>query len=285
MSLEVEDMNRRLLQFVLFALLISVHGEARASFSSYMNFEGVAGESNPPGAPGSIAIDSLGLGSATAEITKPVDSTSSAIAQAEGSGTPFSSATVLFYDDPNTASAPDASLVLNQVLVSGIQTVTLGSRLSENVSLVYATPSVSMFLELPGVTGESSAPGFSGLIAVQSVSLSSNGFSVVKALDSTSTALSLAALNANPFATASLLFYTNILGETHPDFSLVYQQALVSQIVTASGGERPTESVTFVAANSTVGHPVPEPGAETELLAAVLVGAAVTRMPRSREPK
>jgi type VI protein secretion system component Hcp len=132
-----------------------------------------------------------------------------------------------------------------------------------------------MFLELPGVTGESSAPGHSGVIALDSVSLSGNGFSVGKPVDSASLPLATAEILGTPYATASILFYSNILSETQPDFSLVYQSVLVSGIATSGAQEHPSESVSFVGAGVAVSHPAPEPAAGEALLSVALLGAAV----------
>ena len=121
--------------------------------------------------------------------------------------------------------------------------------------------------------GDTSAPGHAGVIALDSVSLSGNGFSAGKPLHSASLPLATAELLGTPYATASILFYSNILSETQPDFALVYQSVLVSGITTSGAQEHPTESVSFVGAGVTVSHPVPEPAASTALLSAALVGA------------
>jgi hypothetical protein len=237
-------------------LALAVGLDARASqVSSYLKLEGVPGEKSPPGQPDAIAADSVSLGSAFLAISKAVDSTSSTLAADEIAGTPFADLTVSLYDDPNTAAAPDATLVLHTGLITSIQPATGG----EQVSFQFASPSVSMFLALPGVTGESSAPGAAGVIALQSVTFGPSGMTVVKALDSTSSALHDALLTAHPYTAATLLFYTDLPTETHPDFSLVYQHALVSQFTDSGAEDQFRETVTFDATGSSVGHPLPEP--------------------------
>jgi type VI protein secretion system component Hcp len=191
-------------------------------------------------------------------------------------GTPYATASLLFYDSVATDTQPDAGLVLHTALVSSIQSTLLGGNPGEVVSFAFASPSVSLYLELSGVTGESSAPGHPGVIALDSISLTSDGFAVHKAVDSTSTGLLTAEALGTPYATASLLVYSNLLAETRPDFALVYQHALVSSIVTQASQERPTEDVTFSVAGVTV---TPEP-ATAGLLAMALVAAAALRRRR-----
>jgi len=272
-------MSPRLLRAAVFACLVSLCAEAHATqLNNYLQLEGVPGESNPPGSPGAIAVETVGLRSGAFEVLKPIDSTSSSLALAEGIGTVYANVSLLFYDDLASDSEPDAALVLHTAMVSSISPATLGGSLAgESVSFSFASPGLSMFLELPGVTGESSAPGHSGLIALDSVSLSGNGFSVGKPVDSVSLPLATAEVLGTPYATVSILFYSNILSETQPDFSLVYQSVLVSSIVTSGGQEHPSESVSFAGAGVTVSHPVPEPAASMALLSAALFGAAVRR--------
>jgi len=266
-------MKPRRLALLLLSVALSIHRPAHAALSIFVELPGVNGESSPPGSPDVIALDSLSVAPGTFDATKLVDSTSPALATAAVTATPYSSASLLFYDDLLADTQPDAALVLHTALISGIQSLMIGPNLGERVSFSFAAPTLSLFLALPGVTGESTAPGHPGVIQVESIALSADGFSVLKLLDSTSPALSTAAVTATPFATASLLFYQDILTASRPDFALVYQQALVSSIATAGSLEVPKEEVTFA---STGAHVVPEPAAAT-LLAAALVAAALLR--------
>ena len=238
-------------------LTLALHGTARASLTVYLELPGVNGESNAPGRADVTALDSLSLGASALDATKRVDSTSPALATAAVTGTPYSTASLLFYDDVATDTQPDAALVLHTALVSGIQSISLGGNPGEVVSFVFASPSLSLFLELPGVSGESSAPGHAGVIAVDSISLSGNGFSVLKTVDSTSPALAAAVVSGTPYSTATLLLYSNVLSQTQPDFSLVYQNALASSITFAPSQNVPKEDVSFVSAGVVVATPEP----------------------------
>jgi len=249
-------------------------GSADAALTVYLDLPGVNGESNAPGRPDVTALDSLTLTAGTLEATKLVDSTSPALLVADATATPYATASLSFYDAVATDTQPDASLVLHTALVDGIQSVLVGGQPGEAVSFAFASPSVSLYLELPGVTGESSAPGHAGVIALDSLTLVNGGFTVHKAVDSTSTGLLTAEVLGSPYATASLLVYSNVLAQSQPDFALVYQHALVTSIVTQSLGERPTEDVTFSAAGVTV---TPEPSLAGLLTAALGAAAAFRR--------
>lgn len=246
---------------------------ADAALSVFLDLPGVNGETNAPGRPDVIALDSLTLAAGSFDAAKPVDSTSPALFAADATATPYASASLLFYDSVATDTQPDAQLVLHTALVSSIQSVLLGGNPGELVSFVFASPSVSLFLELPGVTGESSAPGHPGVIALDSFTLTPGGFTVHKAVNSTSPGLLNAEVLGHPYAAASLLVYSDVLAQSEPDFALVYQQALVSSIATQSLGNRPTEDVSFVTQGVTV---TPEP-ATASLLVAAFAAAAVLR--------
>src|SRR5262245_22877117 len=259
------------------ALLAGAPGNTRAALTVVLGLPGVNGETDAPGRPDVTALHALSLSAGALDATKLVDSTSPALASAFLGGTPYASATLSFYDAIGTDALPDAELTVHTAVVSAIQSVSIGPDPGEIVSLAFASPSLSLFLELPGITGESSAPGHPGVIALESVALSGGGFTVLKAVDSTSLALANALLLGNPFATASLLVYTDVLSETRPDFALVYQSALVSGIDPAGSQNQPKENVAFAAAGM---HVVPEPGAGGLVVAALLL--AVKRAVGSR---
>jgi type VI protein secretion system component Hcp len=266
-------MKPRTLALLLVAVALSIHAPAHAALTIFVELPGVNGESNAPGRPDVIGLDSLSVASNELAATKLVDLTSPALFSAALTGTPYANASLFFYDDLLSDTQPDASLVLHTAVVTGIQAVTLGSDPGERVSFAFAAPALSLFLELPGVTGEGNAPGHSGVIEVESIALSASGFSVVKLVDATSPTLFSAALSGTPYATASLLFYADILSASQPDFALVYQNALVSGIASVPSLNVPKEAVSFASDGV---HVVPEP-ATLSLLAAALVAAALSR--------
>jgi type VI protein secretion system component Hcp len=267
-------MKTRALGLWVLGAALCLHAPANAALSVYLDLPGVTGESDAPGRADVTALDSLSVGPGAFDATKLVDGTSPALQSAALSGTPYASASLLFYDDLLSDSQPDAELVLHTALVSGIQSVMIGPNPGERVSFGFAAPTLSLFLELPGVTGEASAPGHSGVIALDSITLSANGFSVVKRVDSTSLALNVAVLSGTPYATASLLFYQDIGSASQPDFALVYQRALVTGIVAAPSQDVPREDVSFSPEGV---HVVPEPGALSLVATALAVALLAAR--------
>lgn len=246
---------RRWLLLLATACLLAAHGTARAALTVYLDLPGVNGESNAPGRADVIELDSLSLDASSLAAAKLLDSTSPALATALVNGTPYPSASLLFYDSVATDTQPDAQLVLQTALVSSIQSILLGGNPGESVSFAFAAPSLSLYLELPGVSGESSAPGHPGVIALDAISLFAGGFSVTKSLDSTSPGLAAALVGGTPYSSATLLLYSNVQSQSAPDFSLVYTQSLVSSIAASGSQQVPKEDVTF----ASVGVTVPEP--------------------------
>jgi type VI protein secretion system component Hcp len=262
------------LELLLIGLVLSIHGPAHAALTIFAELPGVNGESDAPGHPNVIALASLSVASGGFNVTKLLDATSPDLFSAAVNGTPYAFASLLLYDDLLADAQPDAALLLHTVFVTAIQPVTIGGNPGERVSFAFATPALSLFLALPGVIGEGAAPGHSGVIEVESTGLSTSGFSVLKRVDSTSSALFTAAVSGTPYATASLFFYENILSASQPDFTLVYHNALVSSIAPAPSPEVPKENVSFAAASVQV---VPEPSRTAELIPGMALLAALSR--------
>jgi type VI protein secretion system component Hcp len=236
-----------------------------ADIDYLLQIDGIPGEANPPGFSDATQLHGFSISDGSLSITKGIDSSSPAIASAFGSATILHTATLGLYDDPNTATRPDATLALHDLLISSIQTTTVPPLPGEIVSFQFVSPSLSLYLELPGVTGTASPPGESSAIPIDSLSVSGNTFTIHKLVDSSSPTLQTDFGSLHDFTTASLLFYSSIATETKPDFSIVFQHALISSLVT-DGGERLGETITF----QMTGSAVPEPGALAAVTAALL---------------
>jgi len=120
------------------------------------------------------------------------------------------------------------------------------------------------------------------VIAIDSLTITGNTFSVHKAVDSTSPALSSALVSAHDFSSASLLLYSSIATETQPDFALVFDHALISSIASDSSGERLSETVSFEAARSSVLAPEPELWSALGAAAALLAAGRLRRASAQR---
>ncbi len=255
----------------LAAVLVSVllAGVARAGYDSYLKLEGVDGEKSPPGLPDATQIHSFSLGINTFAETQLYDTTSPTLI----GWSVFNHATVAFYQDPNNATAPYEEILLNDLLISSIQTTTIGAFPGEKVTFQFVSPADYLFLALPGVGGSSSPPGRPGVLPIDSLTITDNTFSVHRAVDATSPALAAAFATGAAFSTSSLLVYTDIASETQADLSIVFDHALISSIVTDASGASPEETISFVATDSTV----PEPGTTALLALGVLAGVLARR--------
>jgi len=240
----------------LVACAVAARPASAAAVDYLLEIDGIKGETSKSGFVDSIQMRSFTVSNGSLSETQGSDSTAPALNNDLVSATLIPHAAIGLYDDPNTATHPDAQLSFHNVLISSIQLVTMGSLLSETVGLQFASPAHSLYLVLPGIPGESSPPGAPNAIAIDSLTVSGNSFSVHKAVDSTSPALQSALLGAHDFVTASLLLYSSISTETKPDFSIVFSHALISSIAGNGASGQPTQTVSFDA----TGSAVPEPG-------------------------
>src|SRR5437763_4771196 len=99
-----------------------------------------------------------------------------------------------------------------------------------------------IFLDLPGIDGGQSLPGFPGAIAVQSLEVMPGQLTIVKPVDSASPALFNAVATGTVFPSAFSLLY-NSAPTGLPAATLALQNVLATS-VTSNGG---TEQVGFVA--------------------------------------
>jgi type VI protein secretion system component Hcp len=232
--------------------------------SVYINIPGITGETPTPGFPGALAAQSITISSSGFSVVRPVDVASPELVNAVALGTPFpGAASVLFYDT-TPSGAPDATLAFQNVIASGYQL--LGGNPLERDSFS-STTHYSMFLELPGITGEGGAPGPAGSMALQSFTLDGQHFSVDRPLDTATPEIELAVAHGTVFSTASVLFF-DPSNSTSPVATLVFQDVLASSIL-ISGINVPQETDGFgyrsLTAQQGPAQGVPEPSSVTLL--------------------
>ncbi len=174
-------------------------------------------------------------------MVKRVDSASPQIQSDVISGTLFPQASLLFYNS-TPFGQPDASVNINNAIANNYQL--LGGTPSQERVGFDATIPVSMYLDVPGITGESSAPGYSNLMQIDSFSLSDNSFSIVKQVDTASPEISMAVTNATFFSSALLLLYDSAPSGP-PDAVLSLHEVLASSVQPDGGGDRLLELDSF----------------------------------------
>jgi type VI protein secretion system component Hcp len=172
----------------------------------FLEIPGIDGGQSLPGFPGAIAVQSLEIMPGQFTVIKPVDSGSPDLFNAVVSGTSYPFAYALLYNSAPTGS-PDATLTLQNIVATSL---TSSGGTSEQVGFV-ATNLGSVFLELPGITGESSTRGHAGVMQIDSFSLTANQFSIIKAIDSASPQILSAVAKGTTFATGSILFYSTAI--------------------------------------------------------------------------
>jgi type VI protein secretion system component Hcp len=206
----------------------------------YVEIPGIHGEQSTPGHPDVMFVQSLTIAPDQFTIVKNVDSASPAIFTAVAQGTMFPSATALLYSSTPGAS-PDGILTFQNVLATSYQVQ--GGGTLEQASFASSNPG-SIFLELPGIVGESSTPGHPGVVRIDSFTITATTFSVVKAVDSISPALFSAVANGTSFTKASVLFYNAAVPSGPPDGVLIFGNVIASAYQ-VNGGTSETDSFSF----------------------------------------
>jgi type VI protein secretion system component Hcp len=236
-------MKRSVVCLVTFgaAFGLPVPSPAQAAFI-YLNIPSIAGEDPVPGHPGTMAVQSLTITPDQFSVVKRVDRASPAIVTAVAAGTPLGTASLFLYNA--TPSGPaDATLSFPNVLASSYQLLGGGVVPLEIDGFSSTTPAF-VYLEVPGIMGESSVPGHPNVMPIQSFSLADNEFSVVKAVDKASPAIFEAVQLGTQFSTASLLFYDST-PTGPPDATLTFEHVVASSYQLQGGVGIPQEQDGF----------------------------------------
>jgi type VI protein secretion system component Hcp len=242
----------------------------------YLSIPGISGENPTPGYPGAMAVTQLNVVPDGFAIVKAIDKATPQIGTAVVKGTPLGTASVLFYNAA-PSGAPDAILPFADVLASS-QNISVS--LTETDTFAAMTPA-SIYLQVSGITGEASTPGFTGLMKLDSFEMSGNTFTVGRVTDKATPQIQTAVV-LGTVHTAKLLFY-NTTPTGPPDVELDFADVLATSFTPNSSGPFPTEVDGF--AFSTLSEPTggstgvtPEPGsAGLALLCMVFLAAGALR--------
>ena len=109
-----------------------------------------------------------------------------------------------------------------------------------------AAQAASLYLQIPGIVGEQSTPGYPGAMQVQSIQITPKSFAVLKNIDSASPQIVHALTVGTVFPNASALIYDSV-PTGPPDSSFLFQNVLTSSYQIQGGGM--TERDSFAAAN------------------------------------
>jgi type VI protein secretion system component Hcp len=259
----------RKLSSIALAAVLSMAAGAQGAVSEFLYLPGITGEDSTPGFPGAIAVQSLTVTNGSFSIVKNVDIASPTIFNDVVTGAALGTANILLYNG-STSSPPSTTLTFPGVHASNIMLLPNGITEQDGFS---AITFASMFLELPGIVGESSIPGHPGVTPISSFSLTANNFSVIKNVDANSPAILAGIINGTEiFPSARLLFYNSAaVGE--PNVTLNFLDVLGSAYQLLNGNNLPTERVTFAFASVSA---VPEPSFTTLLGIGLLMLAGAT---------
>jgi hypothetical protein len=218
-------MMRRYNLALLILAVIALCPAMAAANSIFVDVSGITGETPVPGFPGALAAQSITIGSNGFSVVRRVDVATPKIVDAVAKGTTFPDATALFYNVAPTAS-PDGTLSFQDVLASGYEF--LGGLFDplERDSFVSATR-YSMFLELPGITGEGMSPGPPGSMEIDSFSLDGPMFSVVRRPDTATSKIAEDVAKGTVFSSATLLFFDSA-NAASPALTLIFQDVVAS---------------------------------------------------------
>jgi len=232
----------------------------------YISIPSITGKDPTPGYPGAMNVRSLTIAPDGFTMIKDVDTASAQITAAIVGGTPLHTATALLYNSTPSGS-PDATLALQNIF--GSSYTFLGGTPELEQDQFNSTSPAYLYLDVPGITGVSSTPGYPAVMRIQSFTLNANDFSVVKEVDSASPQIASAIVGATLFPTFNLLLY-NSTPTGPPDAILSFRDVLASSYTSLSGGgDIRMEQDDFDFAS--ISQPTPEP--DGSLLTIIVVSS------------
>ena len=250
-----------------------------AETKMYLELKGIAGDVTDTGFEGQIEILSYSGGPTIAEIgsgsgeagemslTKYIDSSSPELLSLVLSGDHLKEATLRVV---RTISGDFDSMMIiemRDVLITGVQsaseteTITLGFKRSKVTGTLNTDPVTKMYLEIKGVSGDVTDPGFEGQIEVLSYSgISGSGsggageLSLIKYVDSSSALLFSLSNSGTYLKIVTLRVVQSVSGAIESITTIDLRDVLVTGVQSGSGTNPTTEAITFDFARSKVSH-------------------------------
>lgn len=288
------SMQRFLSAAVLVGLGLLQPAPAQAGFAAYLNIPHITGYNPVPGHPDTIGIQSFSLSTEgltdSLSVVRNLDRASPQIRLAAELETFLGTVNMFLYRDSTPTGPATATFSFQDALISSYNVGSQGNFIQEQFKLNFLTPKF-MFLEVPGITGESYDQGHPDVIAIQSFTydlgshspnapaiqpftLTSGEFSVLKEVDAATPQLENALATGKLFNDARLLIYNTTPSGT-PDVTLGFQDVIVSSVRVGTSQE--VDSFQFVALAGTA---VPEPSSLVLLAFGVVCVAAQSRWRR-----
>ena len=117
----------------------------------------------------------------------------------------------------------------------------------------------AVFLDIPGIAGEASPPGFANIIGLDSASFNTPTLDVVKFVDKSSPGLALALIAGKVFPQIKLYDFNTLLAVPTTLIDTVTFSTVIVASETSLGGLQPKEEIKFNFATFTTTTPVPLP--------------------------
>jgi hypothetical protein len=245
--------------------VISFRPAIATASSIFVDIPGITGETPVAGYPNALATQSITVFSNGFSVVRRVDVATPQIVDAVARGRIFPSANALFFNGTPSGS-PDAVLPFQDDPAVGFQL--LGSLDPLERDTFASATHYSMFLELPGISGEGTSPGPTGSIAIDSFTLANQTFSVVRRPDRATDDLDHAVATGRHFSSASVFFY-DLANPGSPVLTFIFGDVLPTSFQ-LSGQLSPVETDGFVFESVTEASPgqdVPEPSSLMLLVA------------------
>ena len=225
----------------------------------YLDLPGIPGEVTDPGFEGQIEVISYSWtetsGPGELSLTKPIDVSSPLLLGLVISGNLLKAARVSAVQTINGAFYSSTTIDLRDVMVASVvnggvtESVTLGFLRSKvttkNGGIGGTDPVTSMYLDIRGIPGEVTDPGFEGQIEVLSYSwIETSGpgeLSLTKPIDVSSPLLLGLVVSGNPLKAARLSVVETINGKVYSRTTIDLRDVFITSVV--NGGV--TESITL----------------------------------------
>jgi type VI protein secretion system component Hcp len=226
----------------------------------YLDIRGIAGDVTDAGFEGQIEVISYSSTTTAGDagemsVTKYIDSSSPALHLQAATGTYSKSATLSVVQSVNGAVASSMTIDMRNVLITSVATgadteaVTLGFQASKvknkNGGLIDTEPVAGIYLDISGVAGDVTDPGFEGQIEVISYSWTPTSgpgeMSIIKPIDSSSPLLLAIAASGSPVKAARLSVVHTVNGAIYSSLTIDLRDVMITSVVT--GGE--TEAITL----------------------------------------
>jgi type VI protein secretion system component Hcp len=226
----------------------------------YLDIKGIPGEVTDPGFEGQIEVlaysGTTTGGPGEMSLTKPIDSSSPALFLLVATGELLKAATLTAVQTVNGTIASSMRLDMQNVLITSVahagdtEALTLsfqGSKVkTKNGGIVDTDPVISRYLDIKGIPGDVTDPGFEGQIEVLSYSVSATGgpgeMSLTKPIDSSSPALFFLVATGDLLKAATLTVVQTVNGTIASSMKIDMQNVLITSVAHAGDTEALTLS-------------------------------------------